>query len=119
MVIIFTRHELTAEQSAILDRGYWVDPSAHETLTHYAAADRIIDRWVEFMREHALTAIDIYGVFPPILRHQLAVTHSVMYSNPKAVMITVHEAHNVNRAPEGERPQFQFVEWLYTGHFFV
>lgn len=113
--IIFTRHALTAEQIAKgqLENAISLQAAASRTLTTNADARVVITEWMEVAHGQSLR---VFGVFPPILRFMMNQMFEGV-TNPEKAWIQTWEAHNINRAPEGQKPEFQFVDWLLTAEY--
>lgn len=128
-VFIFTRHALTPGQMAALTNIVFADTlfsegitpvfqteAASATLKTDADAQEVIATWI-----HPQTETVVFGVFPPIIRAELLSMHVrhqggiTLWDAPCSVRL--FEAHSVNRAAEGEKPSFEFVEWLETAEY--
>lgn len=128
LVVIFTRHELTEAQNQELRErfngrcAYFIDrENASRNLTSADEAKEIVYGWIlrALYDEDKCDRIQAFGVFPPILRNYLfnsEVDHSSVV-NEGEIEIATWEAHNINRAPEGEKPQFAHSGWLQTGYY--
>lgn len=109
--VIFTRHELTEEQAAAI-------PLPAVTLRELAGSTLETDEDARSAMNQILRAadaekVDIYGVFAPILRQAF-----YRYDCSRGdVLVRLHEAHNIRRAAEGERPTFEFQGWKHTATY--
>lgn len=132
-VFVFTRHKLTPEQAAgmtgiiLSDTLFGSEETqtisqteeASRTLVTARDAREIISSWI-----HDETETVVFGVFPPIIRAELKHLELVGVNTVgwtpdgfTAGTVRLFEAHSVNRAPEGGKPQFEFVEWLETAEY--
>ena len=111
--MIFTRHQLTEEQAeSILLPAVTLQELAGVTLETDAEA---LDTMNQMLRAADAETVDVYGVFPPILRQAF-----FNYDwNGGNVLVRLHEAHSVRRAAEGERPTFEFREWKHTATYLI
>jgi hypothetical protein len=118
--LVFTRHALTEQQREEMNEMCVsvVDASdlASQSIESVEDAKTILNTIFERAGQKTWTAI--FGVIPVPLRAELLrrdnYNQGVGGAGP---VVFTYESFNVNRAPEGEKPQFQHNGWLKTGAF--
>ncbi len=124
--IIFTRHPLTSEQWDEIkydaDQFGGLEECEIVNLTDLASlnissveeAEEIFEKILKTLKtwEDRTNHIEIYGVIPVPIRFLM---FSQAESSSSAI---VNEAFNINRSPEGEKPNFVHYCWLPTGKIF-
>lgn len=119
--VIFTRHELTSEQFAEMGsllggegQGY-LNILAKRTIQAVPDCELIIDAILDCAVDSGL--VNVFGVFPALLRYTMM--ELSRESSLETITIMLWEAHNINRAAEGERPNFEFAGWYRTGEYHI
>lgn len=124
MIGTFTRHKLTQIQLDQLPGPVELDLTelASVNLTSLEEAERLWQdlkkRFSDKCKELSIsypdhTVLELYGVFPAPVRHFF---QKGSWKDGPASIFTF-EAFNVNRAKEGEKPQFEHNGWLLTGFY--
>ena len=121
IAIIFTRHALTEAQAVSrvdhFDEVVDWSERASQTLTSSSDAEAILDDLLSLASREAVKELTLFGVIPPVLRSALFHTDDERSGAKNLIEIVVYEAHNINRADEGQKPQFEFAGWLMTGSY--
>jgi len=117
-VVVFTRHTLTAPQRAAIGSAEFLDATelAAQSVNSVAEGHSLLSQLI------ALAApsdyVEIYGVIPVALRAALCARPKAVWGMKK-VTLMVYESININRSKEGERPSFEFSEWVLVGEYLV
>lgn len=121
IAIIFTRHALTQAQAVsrveYFDEVIDWSERASQTLTSSADAEAILDELLSLAAREEVKELTVFGVIPPVLRSALFHTNDERSGANNLIDITIYEAHNINRAADGIKPQFEFAGWLMTGSY--
>lgn len=117
-VILFTRHQLTDAQISEIETITKVKSSefinfaelATRTITPENVSE-IFSKLSEFIESvSAGSTVYIFGVVPAPLKNKLL----YRLFGPD---IHIYESWNLNRAPEGQKPEFEHYKWLLTGKY--
>lgn len=125
MIILFTRHKLTdvqrAEIEATLRAGEEVidmTELAARNIMSMDEAGEIADLLVaEARRAPWHTPVRLFGVLPAPIRAALCRREEPVCEVDVAPKLSIFEAFNVSRSPEGGAPTFEHVCWLHTQTF--
>jgi len=113
--IWFSRHEPTAAQKAEIEkRGY--------KLIHVEEGKRLGSMPINSEEDLSIIIAEIcalepdavFGVFPAPLQGEITEKAATNWLNGTS-SVPCFEAWNVNRAPEGERPQFTHKRFVWVG----
>ena len=110
----FSRHEITAEQSAeIAAAGYEVMEDCK--LRDYAAMNITSDeeiteviKYMQFLKNSGVQRF--YGVFPAVIRSALLAWTGMFGGNT----LELWESWNVQRSPDGGKPTFEHKKFVLT-----
>ena len=118
-VIWFSRHDLTESQLESIKGAYDdveiinMKELASKTITDWSEALEVLAALQDMAGKNAV--MEVYGVFPPPIQFELS--NHCMVSHERN-QVPCYTAWNVNRAPEGERPTFEFKEWVRVGFLY-
>lgn len=110
----FSRHEITAEQTAeIAAAGYEVieDAKMSTIARKNLASDEEVMETVMYMQQLLRSGVQrFYGVFPPALRSALLAWTGMFGGNT----LELWEAWNIQRSPDGGKPTFEHKKFVLT-----
>ena len=114
--VIFTRHELTPEQTVSLLKNETIicQDLANRNLYSEDDVNRLFadlqhqTKWYE--------VVYVYGVIPAPLRELLQ--NNYCFKSDDCTVVYIYEAWNIQRSIGGRKPSSEFKEWCMTGEYY-